>query len=448
MTFEPILPNPAAGNLQVDLRQMVLALGTTVDLVGINDPNHGKRVGYIASQLAYKLGFDATDLNYIFELGLLHDCGVSNDEVHNALINHFDWEQAYVHCEIGYQLLKDFKPLSRLALPIRYHHTPWATLTGLREISPEERNLANLIFLADRIDVLGAAHYGKDILLVRDDILESVREHSGNYFDPDMVDAFADVQRSEAFWITLEDRHITRYAWDVGRLEEKRTLSLAELRQLSLIFAYIVDQKSSFTASHSARVGVLARHLAELAGLSRTRCDKVEIAGFLHDIGKLRTPDYILEKPGALSPAERAVMNQHSYETYEILRYIEGLGDIAQWAAYHHEGLNGSGYPFHPKEGELGTEARVIAVADVFQALAQDRPYRDGMALCRILSILDELVESGQLDGNIVAMVHRDQDSCLAFARGEAERNRIVERELFPHPNVPLSPPAFVQTSV
>ena len=111
--------------LQVSLRQMIFAIETAVSLVGMNDTNHGKRVAYIASQLAHQLDYDDQTIQFVFELGLLHDCGVSTEQIHNDLVNHFDWQGAYIHCEIGYQLLKDFQPLEIFSTAIRYHHTPW-----------------------------------------------------------------------------------------------------------------------------------------------------------------------------------------------------------------------------------------------------------------------------------------------------------------------------------
>ena len=138
----------------------------------------------------------------------------------------------------------------------------------------------------------------------------------------------------------------------------------------------------------------------------------------LHDLGKLNTPDQILEKPGPLNEIERSIMNQHSYETYEILRHIDGLGEVARWAAYHHEGINGAGYPFHPSERNLSVEARIIAVADVFQALVQDRPYRKGMSLEQVLGILDDMTARGKTDAAIVALARRHGEQCFAIANG------------------------------
>ena len=112
-------------------------------------------------------------------------------------------------------------------------------------------------------------------------------------------------------------------------------------------------------------------------------------------------------------------MNQHSYETYEILRHINGLGEVAKWAAFHHEGINGTGYPFHPNERDISIEARMIAVADIFQALAQDRPYRTGMTIKQIISILEEMADNGKLDREIVNMAVQKAEACYQVARGE-----------------------------
>ena len=405
-------------DLQIDLRQMILAIESAVSMVGMNDTNHGKRVGYIAAQLGHQLGFSEDDLQYCFELGLLHDCGVSTEQMHANLVNHFDWTDVHIHCEIGYRLLKGFDPLSKFAEPILYHHTPWTELQE-KDLKNQVSRMANLIFLSDRIDVMSAQHYETDILLARDEIVKSISGYSGSYFDPVLVDAFMQVEKSEAFWIALENRHITRYVWDMGNVGNESLLTLPQVKQLSLIMSYIVDQKSPFTAQHSIRVADLSRFLAETYGLSENQCDKIEIAGLLHDLGKLHTPDSILEKPGPLNAPERSIMNQHSYETYEILRHINGLGEVAKWAAFHHEGINGTGYPFHPNERDISIEARMIAVADIFQALAQDRPYRTGMTIKQIISILEEMADNGKLDREIVNMAVQKAEACYQVARGE-----------------------------
>jgi len=421
--------------LHIDLRQMVIAIETAVSLVGMNDTNHGKRVGYIASQIGNQLGFDEQDLQFTFDLGLLHDCGVSTQQMHSQLVNHFDWQDAHIHCEIGHRLLENFDPLSSFAVPILHHHTPWNELKNLA-ISPQDARMANLTFLSDRVDVLAASHYDTDILLFKTEILNSITSYEGTYFDPLIVEAFHHVEKCEAFWIALKDSYITRYVWDMGQFKTNKTLNIHQLKQLSLIMGYIVDQKSPFTARHSTGVANLARYIASTIGLTREQCEKIEIAGLLHDLGKLHTPDDILEKPGPLNDIERAIMNRHSYETYEILRHITGLNEIACWAAYHHEGLNGAGYPFHPTEMELSIEARIIAVADIFQALVQDRPYREGMPLSQVIEILDEFTSSGKLDPNIVDHVKKHSCQCFEIAQVKIGDDCQSFHNLFPADNL------------
>lgn len=421
--------------LSVDLRQMIIAIETTVSLVGMNDTNHGKRVAYIASQIGHQFGFSDHDKQYAFDLGLLHDCGVSTEQMHANLANHFDWSDAHIHCEIGCRLLKDFEPLSKFSVPILYHHTPWSELKKL-DLTPRDVRMANLIFLSDRIDVMAARHYEEDILLAREEIVKSICNYAGTYFDPALVEVFRQVERSEAFWIALEDRHVTRFTWDMGRFKSSKPLSNFQLKQLSLIMAYVVDQKSPFTAQHSVRVANLARFLAESFGLDALQCEKIEIAGLLHDLGKLHTPDNILEKPGVLNDVERSIINQHSYETYEILRHIGGLDEIAHWAAYHHEGLNGAGYPFHPDKKDLSIEARIIAVADIFQALVQDRPYRKGMRLNGVIGILDNFTDAGKLDQDIVNIAKKYGDKCFEIAKGACQEYSQELPGLFPEQNL------------
>jgi putative nucleotidyltransferase with HDIG domain len=408
---------------------MILALGTAVDLVGMNDTNHGKRVAYIATQLAHQLGFSEQSIQFAFELGLLHDSGVSTQQMHSDIVNHFDWDDVNIHCQIGFCLFKNFEPLKHFATPIRYHHTPWEELKTL-DVSMQDSRMANLIFLSDRVDVMASSHYEKDILLAKNEIIKSIEGYSGTFFDPTNVRALLEVEKSEAFWIALGDRYITRFTWDMGLVDHKELLNTSQIKQLSLIMAYIVDQKSPFTAQHSARVGCLARYMAITFGLFQEQCDKIEIAGYLHDIGKLRTPDDILEKPKGLTDFERSIMNQHSYETYEILRHITGLEEIAHWAAYHHETICGTGYPFHRSEKELSIEARILAVADIFQALVQDRPYRKGLPLDQVLKILDECVDKKKLDRDIVEMAKKHSEKCFEISKGIAVENAESETPL------------------
>ncbi|MCI5142005.1 MAG: HD domain-containing protein, partial [Candidatus Electrothrix sp. ATG1] len=160
------------------------------------------------------------------------------------------------------------------------------------------------------------------------------------------------------------------------------------------------------------------KFISKHVGLSEEKQYMLELTGLLHDLGKLNVPDEILEKPGPLTEQERLIMMRHSFESYQILRRISGFEEIAKWAAFHHEVLAGTGYPFHKDATGLSLEARIISVADVFQALTQNRPYRPQLPLEKIFIIMDEMVAEGDLDPQLVALTKAHADECLRKAGG------------------------------
>jgi putative nucleotidyltransferase with HDIG domain len=230
------------------------------------------------------------------------------------------------------------------------------------------------------------------------------------------VQLFLQLSKNEAFWLSQEQSHITDFVATRSQAENLVVLDLEALRELTTIFAEIVDCKSRFTHQHSLGVARLSRYLAAHFGLNEEICNKIEIAGLLHDLGKLQTPDDVLDKAGALDEPERQRINHHSFETFAMLNKIVGFEDISRWASFHHESLDGSGYPFQITSDQLGLEARIVAVADVFQALAQERPYRQGLKIDQIDKILLKLAEQQKLDREIVAWVVQHMDECYAQA--------------------------------
>lgn len=408
--------------LSIDLRQAIYALTDALDLVGVDEVGHGKRVGFMAMECARALQLDEEAGIKLFHAALLHDCGVSSTAVHRHLVDEFEWDHAEEHSVTGYELLLSFPPLASLAPAIRYHHTRWEELKEM-ELEPQDALFASLIFLVDRVDALTCPHYGKDLLMARHEIRRRIAALRDTLFAPAAVDAFLQASSAEAFWLTLEPPHLERFLFDMEREHQPQPISFGELKQLARVFAHIVDAKSHFTVEHSDGVASLARYLAEQMGLPAASCEKIEVAGLLHDLGKLKVPDEILDKPAALDEQDRSVMLRHSFESYQILRRIEGLEEIALWAAFHHEMPTGNGYPFHASAGELGIEARIIAVADVFQALAQDRPYRGSMSCREIMAIMWQLVEEGHLDREVVAVVASDPEQSWQRATVQRVKN-------------------------
>lgn len=170
------------------------------------------------------------------------------------------------------------------------------------------------------------------------------------------------------------------------------------MQEVAHLFAAVVDAKSPFTHRHSRGVAQVAAALAAEMGFSQDEVLLMEVAGLLHDLGKLSVPDEILEKPGPLTRDEFSVIKQHTYYTYHILQEAGDLEPLPAWATYHHEKLDGTGYPFHIAAAGLSTGSRLMAVADTFTALREDRPYRAGMIRPDIERILQEQVTNRALD--------------------------------------------------
>ncbi|MFH2134827.1 MAG: HD domain-containing phosphohydrolase [Pseudomonadota bacterium] len=398
-------------NYLINLREAIYSLSDALDLVGVTHIHHGKRVAFMAAECAKHLGWSKEQIDDLFQSAILHDSGVSKTAVH-AKLAQLQWEEESEHCVLGAQLMRSSPLLEKFAPVIQYHHTHWKELDGMD--LPEAVKLnANCIYMVDRVDILTLKHLadGKDILLGKEKIRETINSKRGDWFHPELVDAFLEVSRSEAFWFSLERDSIDGYVatWLDDTWPEM--MNFDALRSLVSVFSYIVDAKSEFTSQHSEGVARLARFLGEQASLSKESCEMIELAGLLHDIGKLRIPDDLLEKPGKLSDTEVILMRRHSFDTYNILKKISGLEQVTKWAAQHHERVDGSGYPYHLKKDELAIEARIIEVADVFQALAQRRPYRDSLPPEQILSMLKQQVDSGKLDGDVVALVENNLEA-------------------------------------
>jgi putative nucleotidyltransferase with HDIG domain len=403
--------------IHADLRHVIYALSDALDLVGVDDVAHGKRVGIMAAECAKGLHWPPAEVQFVFDLGILHDIGVSSTQTHQHLVSEFDWAGSQHHAVVGHDLLKDFAPLAHMALPVRYHHTRWEVLVATGVDAAVARH-ANLILL---VDALAAPYYASgNVLQHRSAIQAEIRQRSGTYFAPDLVDGFLEVSRHEAFWLLLEPRSVASYLQDTLAREMPYDASLADLRQLAQIFARIVDAKSPFTATHSMGVAAVARRLAERMQVPPENCDKLEIAGLLHDLGKLRVPDAILDKPGKLDADERLVINTHSFETLQILRNIHGFEDIAPWAAYHHEEPHGSGYPFGLDGDTLPLEARILRVADIFQAMVQDRPYRKGLSREEVQNFMTQLETQGRVEHQINAILLEYLDEMMSAARQPA----------------------------
>jgi HD-GYP domain-containing protein (c-di-GMP phosphodiesterase class II) len=414
-------------NPQVPLHRLVLSMADAMDCVHHQISNHQLRVAYIATNIARRLGYKGQPLLVVFLASAFHDIGMIRSDNRMLAVHFGKLEGLGWHCEAGYRLLADQPVFATAAELIRFHHTEWDGGRGTQSSGQPVPLGSHMIHAADEIDRM--VDRDAPILQQRDQIRDDIRSLAGRKLKPDCVDAVCALSESEAFWLDCASDRIygvllKQVDWPTMTLDESAIMPIAE------VFGRLVDAASPWTATHSAGVTASAVALADRLDFSPREQTLMRAAGYLHDLGKLTIPASILDKPAGLTPDEILCMRQHTYHTFRILDTIGGMPQIAEWAAFHHERLDGTGYPFHHAGRDLTLGSRIMAVADVFTAVTEDRPYRAGMSESAAMGVLDKLVASGGLDGDVVEVLQKDFQAINATRLKEqadyAERQKYL----------------------
>ncbi|SKA19281.1 HD-GYP domain [Megasphaera cerevisiae DSM 20462] len=367
---------------------------------------HQWRVALIAAYMADELALDAEEKQDLIYTALIHDIGTNVSWKEHLLSLHQQGnDRMYQHAEHGYQLLKESRLFKRLAPYIRHHHDAWngmgsnpVRLTG--EAIPL---ISRIICLADAIEI--SVRDNEFIFTQYKQVVEYIQAHSGTIFDPQLVNIFERVSRKEAFWLDIANPFSFQNFFDSISIYGKSQYSIEDIMEIADIWATIVDRNDPFTGKHSHRVADVSEYVARAKGFSEDEVILLRISGLLHDLGKLAVSNEILTKPDKLTKSEFFIIKQHPYYTYQILQAIEGLQIIAKWAAYHHETLDGEGYPFHLGARELSLGSRIVAVADIFTALTERRPYHADFSWGEVRHIMTGMAERGKIDKSLVELL-------------------------------------------
>jgi HD-GYP domain-containing protein (c-di-GMP phosphodiesterase class II) len=425
------VPDNAAAPL-VRQSEVISALSRAIDLTEGQPMGHAARSCMIGMRLAGELGLEVADRSALFYALLLKDVGCSStaarvseiiggdDLSFKGGLKRIDWnrpseavrhivgstsgsplerarrvaavarsgarlgdELVGLRCDRGAQILQllSFPDATVVAMASADEH--WngrGKPAGLR--GEEISLLGRLVGLAQTAEIFlagGGPQTAADV----------VGRRRGTWFDPALVRLFEHVAADAAFWQQVAAPDVTAH---VAVFEPLEQVVLADDDRLDLIaeaFGRVVDAKSPFTSRHSERVAETAAGIGEILGLDAAELRDLRRAGLLHDLGKLGVPNIVLDKPGKLTPEEWELMRRHPAYTAEVLEQVECLRPIAGTAASHHERLDGSGYHRGIEAPALPLPARILAVADVYDALARDRPYRAAMPAERVLAILD-----------------------------------------------------------
>ncbi len=440
-----------ADSHEIALSELIGALSVALDVGEGEPPGHARRSCLIGMRVANEIGLDVGTQSDLFYALLLKDAGCSANAAHMAALfaaddqmakrtsKLVDWARpmsAFVWSvrtvapdgsilDRGNRLraIRDEGHVTRSLMKARCDRGadiahklgfPDATAEAIRALDehwdghgqprglrgPEIPLLARILCLAQTAEVFHRAR-GRPVMY------RVIRRRSGEWFDPTLVEALRAVQSDGRLWSSLADA-------DVSAVEPADRLLSADEDRLDRIaegFAAVIDAKSSWTREHCDSVGKIATSIAALLGFDEAAVRELRRASLLHDLGKLSVSNRILDKPGPLTKVEIEQVRQHPVLTEQILGRVASFSGLAAVASAHHERIDGNGYPFGLAGDQLTMPMRVLAIADVYEALVSDRPYRPAYAPEAALDVIRPDVPSGLDPDAFVALetlVRRD----------------------------------------
>lgn len=418
----------------LSLAELLGALSHALDLTEGQPEGHCKRACWIASRVAIQMGLEGEALAEIYFTALLKDLGCSSNaaricELYLADDIAFKRDFKTIDGSLGAALrfvldktglqsglaervrailniLRNGGQIARELIETRCHRgadiaakmrfSP-SVQEGIRWLDehwdgsgkPEGRAGAD-IPLASRIALLAQVvdifHNGRGREAARAEIVA----RRGGWFDPRVVDAFVAAETRPGFWETIEGGDIDGALFALPPARLHASLDDDYIDDIAAAFADVIDAKSPFTAGHSRRVTLFTDLIAEEMGLDPAHRRWLRRAALLHDIGKLAVSNQILDKPGKPAEDEWRSIRGHPAHSADILRKVSVFRAFADIAGAHHERLDGKGYPHGLVASQIVAEVRMLSVADVFDALTADRPYRKAMKVEEAFAILDK----------------------------------------------------------
>ena len=423
------------GREAIQTGRLLAALSTALDLTEGQLPGHSLRTCFLAMRIAGALGLSEADRETLFFAAFLKDAGCSSNAA--SLTQIFGVDEIALK---GRQATTDRSIIAYAAFTIRNLPAAEPLPLRLRRLiriglaGPSARRAVEQIrcergatiarkagfgepvaeavhdvhehwdggghprgLRGEAIDPFAriiAACQGLDVFVSTQGKAEAVRvlaERRGRWYDPEIVGVLLDLTSRGL----LEDVAAPDLVGRTMAFEPGSVIRLADdaaIDRIAGAFADIVDAKSPFTGLHSQQVARLAGGVAARMGLPAADVVDVGRAGLLHDLGKLGVPNLILDKPASLEPAEFEIIKRHPELTHRILSQVPTFSSVAELAACHHERLDGRGYFRGLTAPSIALGARIVAVADVWEALSADRPYRPAMPPDRAMAIMREEV--------------------------------------------------------
>ncbi len=366
---------------------------------------HSRRICALSTAAGKMLGFDDDTLSTLAVSALFHDNALT--EYHLAEEDGTDSERNMIlHCEKGQSNVSWLPFKKNIEGIILYHHE---RADGSGPFGKKEGEFpleAAILSAADFIDVTNHLQRipAEGLSALRD----KIASYSGTCFTRAAADALLEVLDYEMLE-SLRDENILQTldniipSWAMPVTESSVT-------GIASFFAHVIDYKSPFTRKHTNQIANRAWLMSKHYGYNQEERAALYLAASLHDVGKIATPSAVLEKPGKLDHDEFETIKKHVRYTHDWLSEIPNFEKIKEWAANHHEKLDGKGYSFGKDSGVLDKNSRLLACIDIYQAVCEERPYHAARSHADTIPILYDMANKGFIDLQLV----KDLDEVMA----------------------------------
>ncbi|MBN8648596.1 MAG: HD-GYP domain-containing protein [Caulobacterales bacterium] len=425
-------------NRKLKLSELMSSLSYALDMTEGQPPGHCVRCCYIGMNIGEKYGLSPTQLWELFYVLLLKDLGCSSNaaricqlyltddlsfkhdfkevepslpSVLNFVMSHTglnaDLAQRFkavfnimkngseiskelinTRCNRGAQIAQSLRFNDAVARGIYELDEHWNGKGQPQGLKGDEISIySRIALMAQVIDVFTTSKNPENAI-------EEVKKRCDIWFDPQLCSVFDEVAKNGEFWEKLSSPDIEKYVYSLEPALEEIDIDDDFLDDIASAFGQIVDSKSPYTAGHSSRVAFYVDMIAKQMGFDLPSRRWLKRGALLHDIGKLGVSNALLDKDGKLTDEEWVLMRAHALYTEQILERIGAFSSLALIAGAHHERLDGTGYPHKLAGADIPIETRIISVADFFDALTADRPYRKAMSTAKAFEIMDQSVHN------------------------------------------------------
>jgi HD-GYP domain-containing protein (c-di-GMP phosphodiesterase class II) len=362
---------------------------------------HAIRVAEGCVLIGNKVGFDQKNLQRIYFAGLLHDIGKISVPLEilqkRKKLTIDELEIVQKHSVFGSRIIASLPELNKLAFWIRWHHECWdgsGYPDGLikNEIPVEVQILSAI----DCFDSLQTPRMDRDAH-TPGEAFEILQKYKGSQYNPDIIDLIFEMHKEKTLvpgkssekFIELKNKYISIPVYENDEAYSDY-YGITGLYHILKLFARVIDAKHHYTSGHSTRVSMLSKYLAEQMGFSTEDLIKIEIAGLMHDAGKISIPNELLDKAENPTSEEWETIKKHPVHSSEILKKISPFDDISKIVYYHHSWADGRGYPEIKSDDPINIFSQIIAVADAYDAITTTRAYRKAETPEKAYSVVKE----------------------------------------------------------